>query len=71
MTDNEPLAEDLLTGAAEIGVFVGADTRRTFYLLEHKLIPAFKIGRIWQARKSRIRAHYAALEEAAGADRVA
>ena len=65
---NETLAEDLLTGAAAIGVYVKSDTRRAFYLLERGLIPGFKIGKIWHARKSRLEAHYGKSEEAASED---
>ena len=43
---------DLLVGAAEIGKFLGADQRRAFYLLITGQVPAFKIGRLWHARRS-------------------
>ena len=44
--------DDLLVGAAEIGKFFGADQRRAFYLLQTRQVPAFKIGRLWHARRS-------------------
>ena len=47
-----PLNEDLLTGVAAIAEFRGESVRRTYYLLEKKLIPGFKMGNLWNARKS-------------------
>ena len=46
--------DDLLVGAAAIGRFLGANTRRAFYLLETRQVPAFKLlgGRLWHARRS-------------------
>ncbi len=45
-------SDDLLVGADEIGKFLGANTRRAFYLLETRQVPSFKIGRLWHARRS-------------------
>jgi hypothetical protein len=56
------LSEDLLDGADEIAVFTGWPVRRVFYLLEKKLIPGFKVGNRWTARKSRLRQHIQDLE---------
>ncbi len=51
MTD-QPLADDLLRGVLAIAEWRGDTERRTYYLLEKKQIPGFKIGGIWHARKS-------------------
>jgi hypothetical protein len=63
------LADDLLRGIARIAEFIGEPTRRGFYLAETGQIPAFKQGRLWMARKSRLRQHYEELEAAAAAKR--
>ena len=55
---------DFMHGAEQIGAFLGVPTRRAHYLLEQRLIPAAKHGRIWTARKSRILAHQEAAENA-------
>ena len=60
-SSDESLSEDLLDGAERIGAYGGWSPRRTFYLLEKGLIPAFKIGNRWTARKSRLRQHIEAL----------
>ena len=53
---------DMMTGAAEIAEFIGSNERRAFYLLEKGLIPGFKIGERWHARKTTLNAHFAKLE---------
>ena len=58
----EPIAEDLLDGAEEIAQFTGWELRRVYYLLEKKLIPAFKVGNRWTARKSRLKRYIEELE---------
>jgi hypothetical protein len=55
---------DFLHGASQIGAFMGIPTRRAHYMLEQRLLPAAKLGRIWTARKSRIIAHLEAAEDA-------
>jgi hypothetical protein len=62
-SDDEALSEDLLDGAERIAEYTGWPTRRVFYLLEKGLIPAFKIGNRWTARKSRLRRHIEDLED--------
>jgi hypothetical protein len=62
-SNNEALSEDLLDGAERIADYTGWPTRRVFYLLEKGLIPAFKIGNRWTARKSRLRRHIEDLED--------
>ena len=58
----QALSEDLLDGAKEIAEYTGWPRRRVFYLLENKLLPAFKVGNRWTARKSRLRLHIETLE---------
>ena len=69
--DNIDLNQDLLSGTKAISGYWGCNERRGFYLLEKGLIPGFKLGHIWHARKSTIRAHVAEREAAAMAERVA
>ncbi len=59
----QSLADDLLTGAEEIGKFIGKTTRQTYYLLENREIPGFKLGAIWHGRKTTFLAHYTKLEQ--------
>ena len=56
---------DVLRSAGAIGDFMGCGRRRAFYMLERRQIPAFKIGNIWHARKSRLKAFMARQEQAA------
>jgi hypothetical protein len=54
----------VLRGAKAIGAFAEVfkggkvDERKTYYLLENRIIPAFKEGSIWTTTKARLRAHY-------------
>jgi excisionase family DNA binding protein len=61
-SESDDLSEDLLDGADEIAEFTGWSRRRVFYLLEKGLIPAFKVGKRWTARKSRLKRHFEKLE---------
>jgi hypothetical protein len=61
---HEDLADDLLRGISGISRFLGEPPRRTYYLAETKKIPAFKVGKIWMARKSTLRRHIEKLEAA-------
>ena len=45
---------DLLTGAEEIAKFLNVNPRRAFHLLEKGLIPGFRLGKRWCARRSRL-----------------
>ena len=57
MADQVPLCDDLIPGAAAIGrEFGGCSERQAFYLLEKGIIPGFKLGRKWYARRSTLRA---------------
>jgi hypothetical protein len=69
MADNE-LADDLLTGAGKIAVFIGKPPCTTYHLLENEKLPAFKLGKIWHARKSTLRRHIEALEAKANREGV-
>jgi hypothetical protein len=54
---NDPIADDLIWGAAAIGREIGAkDDKRAHYLLGRRLIPARKVGRIWVASRQELRA---------------
>jgi len=68
---HEDIADDLLRGMSGISRFIGEPVRRAYYLAENGLIPAFKMGKIWMARKSRLRRHFDELEANAqnGGDR--
>ena len=58
------LADDLLSGTQEIAQFFGYQPRQVYYLLERGILPGFKIGRKWHARKSRLLDHIDHLEQA-------
>ena len=60
--EGEKLADDLLDGMPAIARFYGCTDRRGYYLAENKLIPAFKVGDKWCARKSTLKAHIEKLE---------
>jgi hypothetical protein len=65
---DEDLADDLLRGILKISRFLGEPERRGYYLAETGQIPAFKVGKIWMARKSGLRRFYAELEAKAEAE---
>ena len=65
--ERQDLATDLLDGMPAIAKFYGCSERRGYYLAENKLIPAFKVGEKWCARKSTLRAHIDNLEASAKA----
>jgi hypothetical protein len=47
---------DLLWGAQAIADYIGKSYRQTVYLLSTKRLPAKKIGAMWIARRSKLRA---------------
>jgi hypothetical protein len=51
----EKLADDLLDGVEAIAAFTGLPPRRVYYLAENQLLPLFKLGNRWAARKSTLR----------------
>jgi hypothetical protein len=66
---NADLAHDLLRGVSAISQFTGDSPRRTYYLIERKLLPVFRHGGKWCARRSTLREFFRKLEAgAAGAD---
>jgi len=62
--EDQDLAADLLDGMPAIAKFYGCTERRGYYLVENKLIPAFKVGDKWCVRKSTLKAHIEKLEAA-------
>jgi hypothetical protein len=64
---SENLADDMMSGATEIAEFIGEDERRTYYMLEKGMLPAFKFGKgkksVWRMRKSTFRQHIERLEQ--------
>ena len=50
------LADDLLEGGRAIAQFTGIPEPRVFYLCERGLLPVFRLGTRWCARKSELRA---------------
>jgi hypothetical protein len=59
-----PLADDLIVGAKSIGAELGMTERQAYHLLETKVLPGFKLGSKWAARRSRIRSHFDDLDGA-------
>ena len=59
---------DVLDGVPEIANFIFPQTntrkarRRTYHLCEKGKIPAYKLAGKWNARKARLREHFAQLE---------
>ena len=54
----DSVAADLLRGVRPIAQEIGETTRRTYYLLENRLIPAGKQGSLWVASRRTLREHY-------------
>jgi hypothetical protein len=54
-------ALDLLWGAKAIADEIGTNVRQAFYLLENRVIPARKVGRLWVAERGKLRRYF--LEE--------
>ena len=58
---NEPergsLADDLLIGCAAIAAELGIGQRQAFHWLQHKLVPAKKVGSVWTTTKTALRRH--------------
>ena len=53
-----PLAADILRGVGAISEYTGETERRTYYLLQRKLLPGMKQGAVWLSRKSALDRHY-------------
>ena len=56
------LKDDLLDSVDAIAEYMNKSPRQTYYLLERGLLPAFKLGGKWQARKSTLHRHIEQLE---------
>jgi hypothetical protein len=67
MTEQVPLAEDLIEGAGAIAAEIGVSERRAFEPMGKKAIPAFKLGGTWFARRSTLRSHIERLEQGGAA----
>lgn len=52
------IAEDRLRGVPAIAQFLGESERRTYYLLEKRIIPAGKEGSIYICSKKALTADY-------------
>jgi hypothetical protein len=61
------LADDLIWGIKNIAQEINRTERQTHYLADQKLIPAFKVGNLWAARRSAIRQSMIERENAARA----
>jgi hypothetical protein len=66
--ENQLLSDDMLVGSRAIAEYIGEDARKTFYLLQKKQLPAFKLpgSSIWRARKSTLQNHIKRLEQDGG-----
>jgi hypothetical protein len=59
MVTDESNTLGILWGAAAIGHFIGKDRRQTYWLLENKLLPGRKKGKIWTSTKAELAADLA------------
>jgi hypothetical protein len=62
MHSEDDLADDLLRGIHKIARFLGTTDRQAYYMAGRGLIPAFKRGKIWEARRSTLVRHIEKLE---------
>ena len=51
---SDDLASDILRGCPAIAEYIGLPERQTFYILQRKLLPAWKEGKFWVSTKSRL-----------------
>jgi hypothetical protein len=47
---------DLIEGGQAIADYIGKGYRQTVYMLEKGYLPGHKVGAVWHARRSKIRA---------------
>jgi hypothetical protein len=59
--DQSAPAADNLRGVKKIAEHIGETERRTYYLLEKKLIPAGKLGATWIASRRALAEHFGRL----------
>ncbi|RWB89249.1 MAG: DNA-binding protein [Mesorhizobium sp.] len=52
MNDNQPLAADILRGAAAIADFLGFERRAVYHAVSKGSLPTFRIGEVVCARRS-------------------
>ena len=55
---SDNLADDILRGCPAIAEYIGLPERQTFYVLQRKLLPAWKEGKFWVSTMSRLNHHY-------------
>jgi hypothetical protein len=58
MPMDKKVADDVLWGVKAIADEIGRPERQTYYGLEKGHIPAGKVGEIWVAYRSVLRAHF-------------
>ncbi len=58
MSDEVPLAADLLHGAAEIAAYLGLTERQAFHQIEQGNIPTRRMGRLIIASKTALRRRF-------------
>ena len=68
---HQPLSADLLVGVNSIAEFTGLTARQLFYRLQNKMLPGFKIGSRWAARKSTLQTYIVKQESAARRRKIA
>lgn len=64
---SDSIADDTIVGVAGIAVHIGKTERQTFYLLEKRQLPGFKLSGKWHLRKSTYARHIEKLEAASQA----
>jgi len=59
--ENDETADtgEILWGAKAIAEEINRDVRQTFYLLEKKLIPGKKTGKMWTSSRNQLRRYFA------------
>jgi hypothetical protein len=62
MAEQIPLSEDMIEGADAIAREINTKTDRATRLLEGGILPGFKLGGRWHARRSTLRSHIERLE---------
>lgn len=71
MSEQLKIADDLIEGMPSIAAYLGISERRAYHLAQNRLLPLFKTGNVWGARKSTLRRHYERMEQASGEQGVA
>jgi hypothetical protein len=59
----ERIADDLLRGAEEIGNEIGYTRSQIYHAHRTGTLPIFVVGNLLHARRSRLREHFASLEQ--------